>query len=326
LRFVRFLLGCLLAAALLWWLFKGINLHAFLAELQAQARALPLMLWLLAPVGLFASYGLRAARVRSELNPVRPVSWASAWQVTLVHNAAVNLLPLRSGEFAYPYLVHKKLGIAPAESVASLLWMRFQDLVVLITLGLVLFLPLPHVLPAGAAIVFVAFVGWIISRLRSWLPAHPPVNRAHADPVSWRQKLRHLTLPVLRALADGPRHSRASWLYSIANWCLKLIVIASVLQAAAGLPLWAGLHGALGGELAALLPVQGPSGLGTYEAGVWGGVASGQKPPPTLPIAALLVHGIIFATALLAGGVAGLLMWLTHNVTPEPGSNHSSKK
>ncbi len=304
-RLLRFLLGCALAAALLWWLLRGVDTSLFAQQL----RALPIWLWVAAPLGLFASYGLRAARVRSELGAVQPVRWLDALQVTLIHNAAVNLIPMRGGELAYPYLVHKKLGISPAESVASLLWMRLQDLLVLTTLGLMLFLPLAHIKRAGAAIIFIVIAALLITGLRRYASLHGARWRASrtASP-GWRGRLRGWLLPVLAALADGARHSWASWLYCIANWCLKLLVIAAILQAAGALPLGVGLQGALGGELAALLPIQGPSGLGTYEAGVWAGVALAESPAASLPVAALLAHGFIFATAVLAGVVAWLMM------------------
>ncbi|MFM9881092.1 MAG: lysylphosphatidylglycerol synthase domain-containing protein [Burkholderiaceae bacterium] len=328
---MRFLLGCALAAALLWWLLQGVDTASALRQVQA----LPALLWGLGPLGLVASYGLRAARVRSELQHLQPVRWASAWQVTLVHNAAVNLLPMRGGELAYPYLVHKKLGIAPAQSLASLLWMRLQDLLVLCALALLLLLPLALPLRLLLALGFAALVAlglrWARGRVtRAPRPgesglAKPKAANALADETAapakaWRIRLRRLlqsTRPVLLALADGPRHSRASWLYCIANWALKLLVIGSVLQAAAALPWPLALQGALGGELAALLPLQGPSGLGTYEAGVWGAVALAQTPTAALPVAALLAHGFIFATALLAGLLAGGQMLLGHNSAPK---------
>ncbi len=301
-RFVRFLLGCALAGALLWWLLRGVDASLFAAQL----RALPTWLWWAAPMGLFTSYALRAARVRSELSAVQPVRWLDALHVTLIHNAAVNLIPMRGGELAYPYLVHKKLGISPAESVASLLWMRLQDLVVLATLGLMLFMPLALVERAGAAIIFIVIVAVLIAGFRRYARLRSVHWRTNEPVVvaGWRGRLRGWLLPVLVALADGTRHRPASWVYCMANWCCKLLVIAAILQAAGALPLLVGLQGALGGELAALLPIQGPSGLGTYEAGVWAGVAVAQSPAASLPVAALLAHGFIFATAVLAGAVA----------------------
>ena len=75
----------------------------------------------------------------------------------------------------------------------------------------------------------------------------------------------------------------------------------------AQLPPLAALAGALGGELAAVLPVQGPAGLGTYEAGVWAGVQS--QAPGTFDNAALLgaalaVHALGVVVALAAGLLA----------------------
>jgi len=80
------------------------------------------------------------------------------------------------------------------------------------------------------------------------------------------------------------------------------------------------LHGALGGEWAALLPLNGPGGLGPYEAGVWLGIhadawlyRADQLPGLQLGdlVAAALVAHVFW---LLVASVAAVLVHLWHHV------------
>jgi hypothetical protein len=80
------------------------------------------------------------------------------------------------------------------------------------------------------------------------------------------------------------------------------------------MPIKAAFQGALGGEWAGLLPLQGPAGLGTYEAGVW--LAAGIKDAAVvtqLPAAALLIHVFCLAVSLGAALLAwAVLRWPEH--------------
>jgi hypothetical protein len=110
---------------------------------------------------------------------------------------------------------------------------------------------------------------------------------------------------VLRSMLHR-RAPRSAWLLSLGNWVCKLCVVAILLSSLLDIPIKAAFQGALGGEWAGLLPLQGPAGLGTYEAGVW--LAAGIKDNAVaaqLPAAALLVH--VFCLAVSLG--AALLAW-----------------
>lgn len=351
LRVVRPLLACVLAAALLGWLLHG-------AQLPFE-RLTQLPPWLLpfSVAGLCVSYALRAARIHGELaapavgapvgaataaaaanaTEAPPLRWRDVLRVSLLHNAAVNLLPMRSGELAYPYLLRRELGVALPTAVASLLWLRLQDLLVLLGLLLVLW-PAPWPL----RVLLLALYALLVGRALTWLRRQTPVPDGDVEeasattqasspapaptpapmPVPWRtvwRRCRARLAQVARAVADPHRHRASGWLWCGANWCLKLTVVAVLLtQLSAGLHAQHGLRGALGGELSALLPLQGPAGLGTYELGVWAGASWGDvswgvpgasSAPSTadLALAALLAHGVLFGTALGAGFVA--LLW-----------------
>jgi hypothetical protein len=80
-----------------------------------------------------------------------------------------------------------------------------------------------------------------------------------------------------------------------------------LLASLADLPLGAGFCGALGGELAGVIPLQAPAGVGTYEAGVALGTRA-HRPDDARPAAAAASaqgaaantdnHRLIFGAAL----------------------------
>ncbi|HET9645880.1 MAG TPA: phosphatase PAP2 family protein, partial [Burkholderiaceae bacterium] len=273
----------LLALAAAIWLVHRFNIPV----------SLPAWLCVAAPAGLLLSYGLRAGRVHAELGALHGASHASCLRLTMIHNAALNLLPMRSGELAYPLLANRTLQVPVAEAAASLLWMRLQDLVVLGVLSLLAFLPFAWPGRVASASGVAAVAGLALWQLR---------RRVAAAPASgWRSAL-------WQALVAAPRHSIAGWLYCAANWSLKLLVIGAILSTVTGSGWIAGTTGALGGELAGLWPVQAPAGLGSYEAGVWLGMTAfdASQPAARLALAALVAHAFVFGTAMAAGGLAVL--------------------
>ncbi|HEX9307695.1 MAG TPA: hypothetical protein VF894_09410, partial [Anaeromyxobacter sp.] len=80
--------------------------------------------------------------------------------------------------------------------------------------------------------------------------------------------------------------------------------------------------GALGGELAGVLPVQGPAGLGTYEAGVWAGAALRGRTAAEIAPPALAVHLVSFGTAIAAGAIAHAVSRRRPARTPSPRLEH----
>ena len=105
---------------------------------------------------------------------------------------------------------------------------------------------------------------------------------------------------AFRAARDGA----AAWDFAIANWMLKLGIVGVLLASLANLPLGAGFCGALGGELAGVLPLQAPAGVGTYEAGVALGTQARARETPAAAAAAATAaantdnHRLIFGAAL----------------------------
>lgn len=269
--------------------------------------------WGLTLTGLLLSYALRGARLQVVLDldnhQAPPRRWlglrTDALRVILMHNAAINLLPMRAGELSFPWLASRELGYPVARAVACLLWMRLQDVTVLVGLGILLWPGLPPLWRIAGLLTIV--LGWVLLlvALRAWDRRHPNDVSVPAGFLGrWLNKLRH-------ALLESAHHRFTAWLLTLSNWVVKLAAGAALLAAIADVGTLVAWAGALGGELAAIVPLQGPAGFGTYEAGVWAGMATnlGATSPQlaqAIP-AAIALHLCFLLCAVVAGMVALLL-------------------
>jgi uncharacterized membrane protein YbhN (UPF0104 family) len=282
-------LGLAITLGLLVWILQGAGWQELGASLT-HIKAFDLGLALAA---FAASYLLRAARVYDEFNKQTGARYASMLRLTLLHNASINILPFRSCEAAFPILLNRWFGVPTTRAIVALLWLRIQDAFVVLALAAFVW---PSLHPALRAtwIAVVILLAWAIP---AWAARHPEIE-ARAG------KLSATVQRVRGALAESTRRHGRAWLWTIANWSVKLAAQAWLLGALLQEPILAGLSGALGVELAAILPIQGVAGFGTYEAGgaallVPHGIsfASGLN-------AALSLHLFVIASALVAGALA----------------------
>lgn len=306
---LKLVLTWVVGFGLLGWLLQ----HVPLAQAQEALMRPAVATWGLTLGGLLLSYALRGARLQVVLDldnhQAPPRRWlglrTDALRVILMHNAAVNLLPMRAGELSFPWLASRELGYPVARAVACLLWMRLQDVTVLVGLGVVLWPGLDWTWRAAGLVAIV--LGWVLllAGLRAWDRNHPNDTSVPAGFLGrWLNKLRH-------ALLESAHHRFAAWLLTLSNWVVKLAAGATLLSAITNVKLLAAWAGALGGELAAIVPLQGPAGFGTYEAGVWAGFATnlGASSPQlaqAIP-AAIALHLCFLVCAVVAGVVAFLL-------------------
>jgi hypothetical protein len=284
---------------LLAWLLHRLPWHSAWAALQRPSASV----WLLVLAALMLSYGLRGARLQVVMGladqgrPSRSLLGLrfDALRVILMHNAAVNLLPMRAGELSFPWLASQELQMPLPRAVACLVWMRVQDLMVLAWLGLLVWPGLPVWL-RSAGIIALTLGGAGLT----WL------SRLAARP----QALGSRWLKWQSALSEHAHHRPAAWALTFANWVIKLSAGATLLAAITGASWLTAWAGALGGELAAVVPLQGPAGFGTYEAGVWAAMA--WLSPANDPALAHAVTGALclHACFLVCATIAGLLAWL----------------
>ncbi|MBV8500819.1 MAG: hypothetical protein JO006_03795 [Paucibacter sp.] len=293
----RPLLITLVAAAL--FLLLAVLLPAEWRERAGQAvmataarwAGTPTWVWCATLLGLWACYLSRAARIWFEWRRETGLPFSQLLWLSLQHNAAVYLLPMRAGELSFPLLMKRHAGVSLADAALSLVALRAQDATVVAALSLSVIWPcVPSVLASLGLIVTAA---WLFRRLRGWQPQGARLQR----------------------LAAALRRSRTDWLgwcLSLLMWSVKLALIALLLVQLGGLGEHAAFCGALGGEFAAALPVQGPASLGNYEAsvvaGVWVSHAQGEPPIEQIAAAALAVHLVFFAIACAAGAMAWIAM------------------
>jgi hypothetical protein len=291
--------------------------------LAQRAATVPWPDWIGATLGLAATYALRAGRLRAEWRrKLRELGlgYRECLQITLLHNAAINLLPMRAGEASYAVLLHRRWNVGLGDAAASLLWLRLQDAMVLGVLGLAVLVPAPPAWRAALALAAVAFAATALPALVRRV--HVRARRARAGAAGRRRALWHLVGRIAGAFRAS-RGGLAAWGYAIANWVLKLGIVGALLAQLAGLPAASAFAGALGGELAAVLPLQAPAGVGTYEAGVAAGAQVRPDAPPrpdsaaAAPVrenarllfgAALAVHALMVAAALAAALAFSLIV------------------
>lgn len=266
---------------------------------------------LLAIAGLLGSHGLRGLRLHAEWQPRAGVSRLECLRVALLHSAAVNLMPMRSGELGFPWLLWRRWQVPVVDSASCLLWMRAQDALVLLWLGVLSAAAVvagaapaaaatPVVLAGLATLGFLAVVSWAG---RAHRPASNP--RPLGAP-----RLHALLIAVRRALAGA---TPATWAWTLCNWLLKLATLGGLMSVLIDQRALVGWCAALAGEGAAALPVQAPAGFGTYEAAAaLGARLAGQAPLEHTLAAALTVHLFTLAVSLLGA------LWASLGRGPRP--------
>ena len=245
----------------------------------------PKLVLAICTLGWLSSFLFRAFRFKAEWKAQGKINLWDALSLTFLHNAAVILVPFRVGELGYPVLVQKLLNVSFQQCIRSLLWLRLQDGIVLLSLA---FLLLPF-LSADLRISIFLLVVVLCFMTKKW----------------WLRLLRsrHFLIRQVRAFLHQ-RSSPWGWVWSAANWIVKLLAVSLLLSNLTSLDSLQTLRGALTGELSALLPLTGPAGLGTYEAGVWTGLGLTWQEMKGLMGSVLLTHLFFLCISLLGAVVA----------------------
>lgn len=301
------LLATLLSLALLGWFLSGDRWRT-LGEAFAQLGP-GVLAWAVA--GFFLSYLLRTLRVYEEFRHDTGGRFLTCLRIVLIHNAMVNVIPFRGGEAAFPLLLQRHFGTPLARAMASLFWFRLQDALVVGMVAILVWPSLPVVLRIAGILALIG-LAWGLPR---W--ARQPHNWVERGALAGKLgKLRD-------AFAQSTRHARFGWLWTISNWSVKLAAQAWLLGAVLGAGMALGAAGALGAELAAILPIQGVAGFGTYEAGAAAALLPGGIAFSEGLRAALVLHLFVIACALGAGTLAWLLPVKTLPETAAPDTESS---
>lgn len=301
------LVGLSLLAALVVAVHFTVGWGALLAPWGAFSPLLILWLFLLTA----ASYALRAVRVHDWFSPLFSGRFIGVLRLSVLHNTANNLLPMRAGEMVFPWLMRRYFGYGFLDAAASLLWIRLLDLHFLGLVGiLILNLRQP------------SWIWWVLACL--WLAGlsllllvrDAASSRRFAGPGRISKGLR-----LLAGAAPGDSWLLVrAYLWTAAIWTLKFIAFASVLQHFVPVAFWRVLAGVMGAELSSVLPFHGVAGSGSYElAAVAALVPLGVDAKMALA-GAVNLHLFLLGTTLVLGALALLLPKPV--ASSDPGQDH----
>lgn len=246
------LIGSLLLGVLIWWLDTRIGWRALLAPWLDFAP-----LELLGLLGLcFLSYLLRTIRIYDYFHARLKGHFLLTLRLSVLHNTANNLLPMRAGEAAFPILMRRYFGQGMVESLLSLLWIRVLDLHLL--LGMALLVLWQRQLQWQWLLLL---LGWMAGLLLIY-----PVRRPLLGWLTGREsKPWRLMQRLLISLPESQGQFLRIYLWTLLSWLAKIIAFLAVLLHFLPIPVWQGLLGVMGAELSSILPIHGVAGAGSYE-------------------------------------------------------------
>ncbi|AHF02853.1 membrane protein [Marichromatium purpuratum 984] len=286
------LIGVLLLVALLVTVELAVGWSTLLAPWSSFP---PLtLIWLVSLLAL--SYVLRAVRVYEYYVRRLEERFVLVLRLSVLHNVANNLLPMRAGELVFPWLMRRYFGHDFLGAAFSLVWIRVLDLHFLGLIGLwILSLRHPSWIwwgLAGCWLAMLVALAWVGRGGARWSPRSRP-GRALA-----------------RVAEAAPRDLGVVvrvYLWTAASWSLKFAAFAGVLQHFMAVDFWRVLAGVMGAELSSVLPLHGIAGSGSYEfAAVAALVPLGVDPRLALS-GAVNLHLFLLGSTLLFGALALLL-------------------
>lgn len=284
-----------IGALLLAGLVVGVNHWIGWGALLAPWRQLDFA-HLLGLVGLSTlSYLLRAVRVYDYFRPRVDGRFLNVLRLSVLHNAANNLLPMRAGEMVFPWLMGRYFGEGFGKALASLVWIRLLDLHFLGLIGLlVLYLRDPCLVWPMAAVLWAGLVV-VLDRVALLIPAraHGLLGRLRGSLTGAAPASRRLTLRL--------------YFWTLLSWSTKFVAFALVMWHFLPLDVWRVLLGVLGAELSSVLPFHGIAGSGSYELAAVAALLPLGVDADAAFAAAVNLHLFVLGVTLLLGAAALLL-------------------
>jgi len=303
----------LIGLTLLIGLVIAVDHRVGLQALLAPWRSLSLGLLTAAFALTAVSYVMRGLRVYDYFGPLVAGRFTAVLRLSMLHNTANNLLPMRLGEVTFPWLMRRYFGHSFLASGASLLWIRLMDLHCLaLAVILVLWLRLPGWWWPALGLLWMALVPLGLALRRRGWAAQLPAGR-----------LRHGLLFLLAAAPRDTRQLSRLYLWTLLSWGSKLLAFALILGHFVDAALWQRLAGVLGAELSSVLPFHGVAGAGSYElTGMAAMVPLGVAVDAALA-GSVNLHLFLLGSTLVLGALALLLpvgrarLGAEHNVSAE---------
>jgi hypothetical protein len=242
---------------------------------------------------ILITYCLRALRIYDFFHHEMQGRFTLCLRLSLQHNMLNNLLPMRTGELSFPWLMSRYFSITATRSVPVLLWFRLLDIHTLIILALLI-----------AGTYFLPLWACIVSTLL-WLPLPWLIFRFYRpllNSISQHQgKLWYIFQTILESLPQDYAMFWRTWMWTALNWILKLVVFAWVLMLFGGIEFVAAWIGATTGDISSILPINSIANVGTFEAGVVAGLVPFDIAATDALIAAINLHLFVLSCTMISG-------------------------
>ncbi|MCV6611777.1 MAG: flippase-like domain-containing protein [Amphritea sp.] len=265
----------------------------------------PLTLALLVVLSL-ASNVLRAVRIKISFElPLNRFS--DMFYLSTSHNLLNNLLPMRTGEVAFPVLIKRHFSIGLLESGSHLLLYRLLDLVALLSIAAVLII-WQYSIPAALGFALLVMLGlWLFDRAKG-LGVKLLCCFSHS-------KLLKLA-DAIEALPTRGHHFSAIVITTYAIWMTKLLAFLGVVLQLSELTLAQAVTSVAIADLSSILPIHGVAGSGTFEAAfVLAGKLYGTDTTALLTVAVQL-HLFLLLMSFVAWGLGWLIAKLSPRAVP----------
>lgn len=228
-------------------------------------------------------------------------------RLSILHNTANNLLPMRAGELVFPWLMGRYFGHGFLPATAALLWIRVLDLHFLGLAGLgIAWLRQPSWVWPGLAVLWLLALG-LPGRMGRLDLSALMGGRSAAKPGRARRLLAKALGLLAAAAPTSHRRVARVYLWTAMTWLTKFLAFAALLRHFLPVDLWQALVGVMGAELSSVLPFHGIAGSGSYElAAVAALVPAGVDPTAALG-GAVNLHLFVLGVTLLLGFLALLL-------------------
>lgn len=298
LRSWKFWAAFALLGALLWLVESTWGWRAVLQSWESIPTASVVIAMLL----MLASYLLRALRFYDFFySNCRGQFWRLT-RITVLHNFFNNLMPMRSGEAAFPMLMKSHFDSPLRHTVPALLWLRLLDLYALLVLaGLSLQAHMGWDLSVRLGLGLIAVLIPLLilpiqNRLSLFLRQHPSPKLNKAS-------------ELMTALPASPWPLVRALIWTFVNWALKVAVFSWLLQQFISVSFYQAWIGASTGELSSVLPVNGVAGAGTYEAGIVAGLLPWNIEAAAALAAAVNLHLFVLGSTLLLTALIAAATW-----------------
>lgn len=240
------------------------------------------------------SYATRAGRLYHYFLPQTRGGFVTACKLMLQHNLANNLLPMRSGELTFPWLMQRYFSVPLERSLPGLFWFRLLDLYVLLGYGAI-----ATAIWSDRPLLLLALIPY---------PIIPFIAaRALQRLGTFGERSTRLSKLVEKLKAGLPNsHRGVFWSlgWSGLTWGIKLAVFAWVLQQFVAIDYSVAWIAASVGDLTSVLPIHGVAGAGTFEAGISAVLLPAGVAFDVALAAAINLHLFLLGASLLGGMVA----------------------